>query len=71
MTIEKAKKEMPNIEYFLAVACGECTANDWYCPKYCEDLEKAKKMPFEKIQQAYARHDGMIYKVMQYIKRAR
>ena len=43
MTIEEAKGEMPNIDYFLAVACGECTGNDWYCPKHCDVLEKAKK----------------------------
>lgn len=71
MTIEQARQEMPNIDYFLSVACGCCTANDWYCPSYCYDLEKAQKMPFEKIQQAYARHDGEIWKVMRYIKQAR
>lgn len=71
MTIEEAKREMSNIDYFLAVACEECTGNDWYCPKHCDVLEKAKKMPFEKIQQAYARHDGMMYKVFRYIKQAR
>lgn len=71
MTIEQARQEMPNIGYFLNVACGCCTANDWYCPSYCHDLEKAQKMPFEKIQQAYARHDGEIWKVMRYIKQAK
>lgn len=62
---------MPNIEYFLESVCGTCTANDWYCPSYCHDLEKAQQMPFEKIQAAYARHDGEIWKIMRYIKQAR
>ena len=71
MSIDEAKEQMPSFEYFASVACGECTANDWYCPSHCEDLIKAAKMPFEKIQQAYARHDGMMYKVMRYIHNAR
>ena len=68
MKIEEAKKEIPTIEFFLDVSCNQCTSNDWYCPSYCDDLEKAKRMPFEKIQQAYARHDGDMVKVYRYIK---
>lgn len=71
MTIEQAREEMPNIDYFLSSVCVICTANDWYCPTYCHDLEKAQRMPFEKIQKAYARHDGELWKVMRYIRQAR
>lgn len=71
MTIEQAKEEMPNIECFLEMACNYCTANDWYCPSYCHELLKAKSMPFNKIQQAYARHDGEMRKVIRYIKQAK
>ena len=71
MKIEEAKEEIPTIECFLDVSCNQCTANDWYCPSYCDDLEKARKMPFEKIQQAYARNDGDMRKVFRYIKQYR
>ena len=71
MTLEEAKEEIPTIEYFIQHSCDMCTANDWYCPRLCDDLEKAKRMPFEKIQSAYARHDGDMVKVYRYIKQAR
>lgn len=71
MNIDEAKEEIPTIERFLSMACGICTSNDWYCPSYCDVLEKAKRMPFQKIQQAYARHEGEMYKVIRYIKNAR
>ena len=71
MSIEEAKKDIPTIESFLRQSCNTCTANDWYCPSYCDDLEKAKKMPFEKIQQIYAKWDGDMVKVFRYIKRYR
>lgn len=71
MTVDAAKKEIPTIEMFLATACGCCTSNDWYCPSYCDVLEKAQRIPFEKIQQAYARHDGDMRKVDRYIRQYR
>ena len=71
MTIEEAKEEIPTMEYFLEWACGCCTANDWYCPSYCNTLLKAQRMPFEKILKSFARNDGDIRKVCQYIKYAR
>jgi hypothetical protein len=69
MTIEEAKEEIPTIESFLHFSCDCCTANDWYCPSYCLDLEKAQKIPFEKIQQAYAKYDGDPVKLCSYIKK--
>lgn len=71
MTIEEAKEEIPNFDSFVSMSCGSCIGNDWYCPKLCEDLEKAERMPFEKIQKAYARHDGDLQGVFRYIKQAR
>lgn len=71
MTLEEAKEEMPNITHFLDMACNCCTANDWYCPSLCNDLVKAKGMPFKKIQKVYAKHDGDIVKVCQYIRRTK
>lgn len=71
MTIEEAKEDIPTIESFLVQSCDNCTANDWYCPSYCADLEKAQKMPFEKIQQIYAKWDGDMVKVFRYIKQYR
>lgn len=71
MTPEEAREEIPDIQSFLYHACSMCNANDWYCTGYCEDLTKAQKMPFSKILEAYARHDGEMWKVMRYIKNAR
>lgn len=71
MTLEEAKEELPNIDYFCISVCDICTANDWYCPSYCGVLEKARRMSFERIQKAYARHDGDLCGVIKYIKGAR
>lgn len=71
MTIQEAYEDIPTIESFVSLSCNSCTANDWYCPRICDDLEKAKRMPFEKIQRAYARHDGDMMKVYRYIKQFR
>ena len=71
MTLQRAKEEIPTIEIFLEKSCNNCSANDWYCPSYCLGLEKAKKMPFEKIQQIYAKWDGDLVKVHRYIKQYR
>lgn len=71
MTFEEAKEELPTIECFLSMACGMCTGNEAYCPSYCEVLEKAQRMPFARIQLAYARHDGEYAKIVRYIKNAR
>lgn len=71
MTIEEAKEECPTFDFFISDACCQCTANDWYCPSLCHDLKKAERMPFEKIQAAYARHDGDMKKIFRYIKQFR
>lgn len=68
MTVEEAREEIPTIDSYISHSCGCCTSNDWYCPNLCEELEKAKRIPFEKIQAAYARHDGDMRKVFRYIK---
>lgn len=68
MTIDEVKEEIPTVNSFIQQSCNCCNANDWYCPSLCNDLEKAKRMPFEKIQKAYARHDGDMKKVFRYIK---
>lgn len=69
MTIEEAKEECPTIDYFIHSACFCCTANDWYCSYFCDHIKKAQRMPFEKIQAAYARNDGDMKKIIRYIKR--
>ena len=68
MTIHEAKEEIPTISKFIATCCDNCKSNDWYCPTLCFELEKARLLPFDKIQQAYARHDGDLRKVCRYIK---
>lgn len=71
LTIEQVNEDIPTIESFIARSCDFCIANDWYCTGYCEELLKAEKIPFEKIQAAYARHDGDMVKVHRYIKQFR
>lgn len=70
MTIEEAKEYMPDIDTFLAQACL-CCSNEWYCPTYCNVLEKAKRMDFNRILRCYARNDGEMYKVLRWIRQAR
>lgn len=71
MTIGQARKEIPDIDSFCAQVCNECQSNDWYCTGYCESLEKARKMDYERILKAYVRHEGDLNGVIKYIKRAR
>lgn len=70
MTIAEAKAEIPDIDSFLHWGCNNCS-NDWYCPTYCELLEKAKKIPFDRILSCYARYDGDAVKVFRYIKQTK
>lgn len=71
MTIEEAKQEIPTFDSFVDEMCNACTS-DGYCPSYayCDVIRKAEKM-FDRVQQAYARHDGDIVKVDRYIKGAK
>lgn len=71
MTLEQAKEEMPDYDSFKSELCGCWCKCDWYCPDECDVLTKARKIPFEKIQQAYARHDGDMVKVVRYIRNKR
>lgn len=69
MTLEEAKQEIPDFDTFANEFCNACTS-DTYCSFYCDTLKKAEKM-FDRVQQAYARHDGYIVKVDRYIKGAK
>ncbi|MCM1059818.1 MAG: hypothetical protein NC452_05950 [Eubacterium sp.] len=71
MTTEEARKEIPDIESFCRQSCTLCTSNDWYCPTYCDMLQKARRMDFERIVEAYARNDEDMAKVYRYIKQAK
>ncbi|PXV85110.1 hypothetical protein C8E03_11934 [Lachnotalea glycerini] len=71
MTLEQAKGQdegIPNFKVFASKCCDSCTSED-YCPSYCDMLSKAEKMHYEKIVQSYAKHDGDLVKVSNYIKR--
>lgn len=69
MTISEAKNDIKDIEQFRNSVCMSCTANDWFCPSYCNILEKAERIDFNKILKSYARNDGDIWKVIRYIHR--
>lgn len=68
MTVWEAKQEAPDIDTLNSMLCVNCKANDWYCPTECDTLKKGRRLPFEKILKAYARHDGDLVKVARYIK---
>ena len=70
MTIEEAKKDIPDLDSFCYQACHSCN-NDWYCPSYCDILKKARQMDFNRILKRYARNDGEMYKVLRWLKQAR
>lgn len=71
MTVEEARSEIIDIDYFCKSACNCCTANDWYCPTYCDTLEKARKISFERIVKCYARNDGDMSKVFRYLNQTK
>ena len=71
LSLEQARYECGDIDSFCSQVCGCCTANDWYCPTECADLEKARRMDFDRIVKAYARNWGDLAKVMRYIKQAK
>ncbi len=56
-----------NIEQFCAFVCNHCDADN-YCPTECDLLEKARKMPFEKINNKWLEYNGDIHKIARYIK---
>ena len=69
MTIEEAKQELPTFDSFADKFCNHCF-NDIICNMDCKVIQKAEKM-FDRVQQAYARHNGDIVKVDRYIKEAK
>lgn len=70
MTYKEAKEEIVDIDTFCRHACNSCS-NDWYCPTYCDLLEKAKRVPFDRIIHCYARHDGDMAKVFRFIRQTK
>lgn len=70
MTILEAKELIPDFNSFHAEACRYCDC-DWFCPDYCDMLKKASEMNFSRIQDAYARHDGDMVKVIHFIRVAK
>lgn len=71
MTIEEAKEYIPDFEAFRNEFCSVCVANDWYCPNVCDTLLKAGELDYNRILKCYARNDGEIWKVVQWLKKAR
>ena len=70
MTLEEAKKEISDIDRFCHAACIQCSS-EWFCPTYCEMLEKARKISYERLLKCYARNDGDWRKVFRYVNRTR
>lgn len=70
MTIEEAKEYIPDFDTFCGQACF-CCNNEWFCPTYCDVLEKASRIDFNRILKCYARHDGEMHKILRWLKQAR
>ena len=68
MTEQKARDDIQDIDSFCKWVCDCCQNNDWYCPSECDVLQKARKLNFDRIVKCYARHDGDLDKVCNYIK---
>lgn len=67
-----SEDKFENIDQFCSYCCEECTAMpDGYCPCECDFLEKARKIPFEKINTKWVEYKGDIRKVANYIKQYR
>ena len=67
MYYAEAQAEIIDFSTFCRISCNSCNS-EWYCPSYCDVLEKASKMDFDLIIRAYARNDGDMQKVFRYIK---
>lgn len=59
-----------NIKQFCSFLCNHCDT-DGYCPTDCDLLEKAREIPFEKINNKWIEYNGDIEKVARYIKQYR
>ena len=70
MTIEEAWEEIPHIDSFCKHACINCKQS-WFCPDFCDNLEKAIKMDYERLVKCYTRNDGDWSKIFRYIKQAK
>lgn len=63
------EEKFKTIDQFCNYCCNCCTSDpDGYCPSDCDLLEKARKVPFEKINAKWIEHNGNIQKVVRYIK---
>ncbi|MCD8308453.1 MAG: hypothetical protein LUD19_01265 [Clostridia bacterium] len=72
MTIEQASDYIPDFDSFELTMCDNCAAVfDGGCPSNCYELEKAKQIGYKRILKSYARNDGDLVKVTDFIRRAR
>lgn len=69
MTIDEAKGKIPDFDTFCKEYCNACL-NSAFCAYYCNTLDKAERI-FDRVLQAYARHNGDLVKVERYIKNAK
>lgn len=68
MTIEQAKEEFgDNAESMIHRLCDFCTANDWYCPSYCKDMEWISRN-YDKAIERMAKLDGDYVEFMKRLK---
>jgi hypothetical protein len=69
MTVLEARNDIQNIEQLCNRICCNCPVDELFCPTPCIELEKAIRMPFEKLLRCYARSNGDLKEVLKYICR--
>lgn len=69
MTIKEVKESIIDIEHFCNCVCAGCSVDSLFCPAPCVELEKVKRIPFEKVLKSYVRHNGNMSKVIRYISK--
>lgn len=68
--MKKYKEDVPEtFEDFAKYICNRCTANEWYCPSYCDTLEKASKIDYEILKKKFVQYDGDVQKLCRFIKK--
>ena len=69
MTIDEAKDIVGDtFESFAQYVCTNCAANDWYCPSYCDFLERLSNIGFEYVLGKFAHYEGDLVKFSRYFK---
>lgn len=69
MTVEQIKEEFGyDADSICKSICDMCTANDWYCPKYCDTCKWVIRN-YDKAVERLAKLDGDLVEFCKRVKR--